>query len=131
MSKPTKRGRKSFKEKDEMNLDVIEKHTGAEPSPQTYRNKIIEDDQEFKIEISYQKINMSSNSIQTYNTKFLEDENIQKIIKAKSKLTFKKANWSSKFRVKEKNARTSKNLKNLLTDNVDTQSYNICNFILI
>lgn len=121
-----KRSRKNVKESEEMAIDSPQKSSIGIPSPQSSKNKIVEDDQDFRIEIPYQKLNLSSNSIQQYNNKFLEDETVQNIIKAKSKLPFKKQNWTSKLRQKEKNARTAKNLKNLLTDNVDTQSYNIC-----
>lgn len=39
---------------------------------------------------------------------------------------FKKPNWTSKFRNKEKSARASKNIKNLMQDTLDSLTLNIC-----
>ena len=44
------------------------------------------------------------------------------------KLPFKKPNWNSKYRNKEKNARVTKNMKNMIQDTLDSMSYNICNY---
>jgi hypothetical protein len=42
------------------------------------------------------------------------------------KLTFKNPNFSSKFRIKERNARVAKNVKNMVQDTLDSISYNQC-----
>jgi INO80 complex subunit C len=44
----------------------------------------------------------------------------------KYKACFKKPNWNSKFRNKDKNARAAKNMKNLMIDSLDSLSYNLC-----
>ncbi len=56
---------------------------------------------------------------------------ISKKTSERGKLSFKKSNWSSKFRIKEKNARVSKNIKNLMNDTLDNLSYNSCKFSFI
>ena len=122
MSKVPKKTKRATKEENSM--DVDDKPLTANSVSPFNRNKIIiDDDSEMRNENSIYKINYMTNQS---NNKFLEDENILNIIKNKAKLPFKKPNWVSKYRVKEKNARTSKNLKNLLVDNLDTQTYNIC-----
>jgi INO80 complex subunit C len=45
--------------------------------------------------------------------------------KHKYKACFKKLNWNSKFRNKDKNARSAKNMKNLMLDSLDSLSYNM------
>lgn len=52
-----------------------------------------------------------------------------KVIGERGKLPFKKPNWTSKFRVKEKTVRTAKNIKTMVQDTLDSMSYNICNII--
>lgn len=122
MSKISKKSKRFSKEENSMDID--DKPLTVNSVSPFNRNKIIIDDEpEMKNDIFSYKMNSSNNQT---NNKFLEDENILNIIKSKSKLSFKKPNWVSKYRVKEKNARTSKNLKNLLVDNLDTQTYNIC-----
>jgi hypothetical protein len=49
----------------------------------------------------------------------------------KYKACFKKPNWNSKFRCKDKNARAAKNMKNLMLDSLDSLSYNLCKILLI
>jgi hypothetical protein len=44
----------------------------------------------------------------------------------KYKACFKKPNWESKFRNKDKNARAAKNMKNLMLDSLDSLSYSLC-----
>ncbi len=122
MSKFSKKSKRISKEENAMDIDD-KPLTVNSVSPFNRSKIIVDDDTEMKNENSSYKLNFSNNQT---NNKFLEDENILNIIKSKSKLPFKKPNWVSKYRVKEKNARTSKNLKNLLVDNLDTQTYNIC-----
>ena len=43
-----------------------------------------------------------------------------------NKLTFKNPNFSSKFRIKDKNSRIAKNVKNMVQDTLDSISYNLC-----
>ena len=125
MSKSTKKG-KRINEKDENYMEIDEKPFITKTFSAINKNKgIIDDEMEIKIELSNNKF--LSSSIHQSTTKFQEDDNIQNIIKSKEKLTFKKQGWLSKFRTKEKSSRSSKNMKNLLVDNLDTQSYNLCN----
>lgn len=70
------------------------------------------------------EINKGDNTITNTNT--------NSNIKYKSgKINFKKANWVSKFRSKEKTARASKNIKNLMLDSLDSVSFNMCKYIII
>lgn len=39
---------------------------------------------------------------------------------------FKKSNWHSKLRNKDKQSRTAKNIKNMVIDSVDQISLNLC-----
>ena len=64
------------------------------------------------------------------NSSIFDDKNVDRN-KSKSKLCFKNPNFSSKFRNKEKNSRISRNLKNLMNDNLDSQTYNQCNRLFI
>ena len=125
MSRGPKKTKRNTKEKDENNMEIDEKSVLIKSINMVNRNKLLIDDEpEIKIEIYNQKL--SSSILQQNTIKFLEEDNIQNIIKSKDKLPFKKQNWVSKFRTKEKTSRASKNFKNLLVDNLDTQSYNIC-----
>jgi hypothetical protein len=47
------------------------------------------------------------------------------------KPNFKKPNWVSKFRSKEKNSRASKSIKNLMQDNLDSLSLTKCIFFQV
>lgn len=44
----------------------------------------------------------------------------------RGKLNFKNSNFSSKFRIKERNSRVAKNVKNMVQDTLDSLSYNQC-----
>lgn len=69
---------------------------------------------------------LSGQQIESTSSKYI---NIIKILIfniEKSKLSFKKPNFASKFRSKEKNARVAKNIKNMVQDTLDSLSYNMC-----
>jgi hypothetical protein len=46
-------------------------------------------------------------------------------------LPFKNQNFSSKFRIKERNSRVAKNVKNMVQDTLDSISYNQCNLFFL
>lgn len=52
-----------------------------------------------------------------------------KTVGERGKLPFKNPNFASKYRLKEKNSRVTKNIKNMMQDTLDTLSFNQCKFI--
>jgi INO80 complex subunit C len=55
-----------------------------------------------------------------------QEKNINIKAGERDKLTFKNPNFSSKFRIKDKNSRIAKNVKNMVQDTLDSVSYNLC-----
>jgi hypothetical protein len=85
-----------------------------------YFSHPVEEDIEIPIEINQSNVDVKvSNEKSAVNKK----SNI-------AKLAFKKHGWTSKIRAKEKNIRTTKRAKTMLTDNLDALSYNLCNYYL-
>ena len=64
---------------------------------------------------------------QKYTNFQYESSTTYKIPIRRQKLSFKKQNWLSKFRTKEKNSRVSKNIKSLIQEPLDSLSFNLCN----
>ena len=69
-----------------------------------------------------------NNTLNTHK-KQIEDFNDKEKIKNKTKPSFKKSNWTSKFRMKDKTVRAAKNIKNLMQDSNDNLSYNLCKIL--
>ena len=56
----------------------------------------------------------------------IENQHYKKVGE-RGRLPFTNPNFSSKFRIKERNSRVAKNVKNMVQDTLDSISYNQCN----
>jgi hypothetical protein len=84
--------------------------------------------EDVEIQIDNPILNKSTMQIQIPLTR---DPDINIVSIKRGKLPFKKANWNSKFRTKEKNARATKNIKNMMQDSLDNITFNTCiNYII-
>lgn len=61
-----------------------------------------------------------------FNSFQTESSTTYKIAIRRHKPIFKKQNWLSKFRSKEKNSRVTKNIKSLIQEPLDSLSFNLC-----